>query len=328
MKFVTGYAASPLALKYLPSYSNILLHRHRGVARLPALLHSAGAHRAAGFLHSCAGVHHRFPDVPLAAAPPCLACAPAGHILRRQIAVECRMPLLCQLRLHRGKIVIPCQHPAVRAIRALACPHRPRGDRRLILMLLFAPPPYDTVAARRHHLRRKRTVFRRMPLCFDGRMARLQIVFSCEYRFALAHRAAAPVRAVSNARAPFVSPFAPPPHPARCVRGHVPRRKRTVFSLFHSAAISGNNASRSFVPFRIVRPAHAGHPVFCTPARDLTIACHAWPQVLHCHHTFVCELGEIASGRSGAFFSAIHSAALRNTSPQLCVLRQHRITDI
>ena len=126
--------------------------------------HPSGADGAAAPLRARTGIDDRLPDVAQRAAPPDLSVAAGRHHLRRQAAVERRVPLRRHDRLPCRKVVEPGEDLAPRAVGAVVPPHGPRRDDRQIAVAQRAPPPHLAVAGGRDRLRRQRAVFRRIPL--------------------------------------------------------------------------------------------------------------------------------------------------------------------
>lgn len=121
------FIVSPTLLSFLSSLSISNARRALFVCRVapPLSFYPSRANRAAAPLRPRPGVHHRAPDMPLAALPPDFSPASAGHVLRRERRVQFRVPLRRDLRLQRRKVIEPSHHPPARAIGAAILPRCP-----------------------------------------------------------------------------------------------------------------------------------------------------------------------------------------------------------
>ena len=106
---------------------------------------------------------HSAVGVSLFALPPDAPVGVWGYGLRRQAAVFLRVPLRCQLRKDRRKIVFAGDHFPTGANRTF-CPVPYSGNGRCLpAVAFFTPPPYFPVCSRQYLLGGQRRVFFRVP---------------------------------------------------------------------------------------------------------------------------------------------------------------------
>ena len=109
--------------------------------------------RTAGF-QPCTSARGRFPRMPLLTLPPDLSVAVGQHSLRRQSVILFRMPLLCQFRKYRGKVILSWDDHLSCTYRATFISRCSGSDARKPLMSLFALPPNFTQCTGKNLFRR------------------------------------------------------------------------------------------------------------------------------------------------------------------------------
>lgn len=193
-----------------------------------ALAQLSGADGTAAFLTAGAGEYGRFPDVPVAAAPPDLFMAAQRYHLWRQLAVQRIVPLGGGLRLKRRQIVEARQNAPSGAVGAAHAAGRPGSNDRLPFMAQGTTPPDLPVAVSRHLIRRQLTVACRVPFLRQRREHGGQIRLSRHSRPSAANGTAIATAAAADAGPPGVPLFTAPPGVPSAARQHMLRRQRPI----------------------------------------------------------------------------------------------------
>lgn len=176
-----------------------------------------------------AAVDDGLPFVACAAAPPDALSAAWGDVLRGQAAVFSGMPFFGDGGFQRGEVVEPCQHFLIGTVGAAAAALGAAGDDGLVVMALFAAPPDFAIAGWGDVFRRKRAIFRGVPLARDVGVLTGQIVITWNNDFSCTDGAAAAGDAADNAGLVVVAFLALPPDFAPCAGHHVRRSEGTIF---------------------------------------------------------------------------------------------------
>lgn len=124
--------------------------------------HVIGTDRTTGILPNT-GLDRRLPTVALFTKPPDLFIVAGADLCRLQASIFCWMPLLCQIWMRGGKIVVARQNYPVRADRATAA-LQSRRQRRLPCMAFATTPPDLSMALGADIHGRQRRVFLFIPL--------------------------------------------------------------------------------------------------------------------------------------------------------------------
>ena len=124
--------------------AGMLLRGERTIA--PWALPPSGAHGTAAFFPTGAGIHRRFPDMPLVTDPPRLVAAAHQDLVRGEGDIEAGVPAGGHLGFQGGQIVEAGEHPPSRTVGTAAALGRPGGDGGLIHMPQGAAPPDLPVA--------------------------------------------------------------------------------------------------------------------------------------------------------------------------------------
>lgn len=189
-RFIPSFQAAPFPLFRLPRYC-----RFCGSGQIA--VHCRGFHfsrtgRTAASLCSRPGEDRGFPLIPASAAlPPDLLRASAGHVLRSQSSILCRMPFCRNTGQLGGKVVKAWQNLSVRAVGTSASSCCSGLDGCLVFVPFFADPPRTAVALRRYGFGSHDSVFRRMPLCSQLRVMAGKVVHTGNNFLSSAHRTAA-----------------------------------------------------------------------------------------------------------------------------------------
>ena len=122
--------------------------------------------------------------------PPDPPAAAGRHLLRREAAVTCWVPLRGNDRLYGREVVEAGQDLAVGAKRTIASAPHAVGDGGGVGMSIFAAPPHAAVGARKHRLRRQSSVFRSVPLGGKQRVLGGEVVFAGDDRLSSTGRTA------------------------------------------------------------------------------------------------------------------------------------------
>lgn len=122
--------------------------------------------------------------------PPDPPAAAGRHLLRREAAVTCWVPLRGNDRLYGREVVEAGQDLAVGAKRTIAFPVHTVGDNRTEGMPLVTEPPHAAIGICAHRLRRQRTVLFPIPLFSKLRMQRSEIIESGQDLLSRAERTA------------------------------------------------------------------------------------------------------------------------------------------
>ncbi len=187
------------------------------------------AYRTAGLILAGAGIDNSLPDMIFRADPPDLFCAARRDLLRRQCAIELRMPLSGNGRKLAGQIIVSNQHFTVSTIGTAAILRRPGRHGHAKRVSLFASPPKYTVAVRCHISSCQRLIFLPIPLgCHHGK-PRQKVILSRQNGLSRTDRtapAADPRRHRCTPNMPF---FAQPPNFFQCTCQDLFRRDAAVF---------------------------------------------------------------------------------------------------
>ena len=176
-----------------------------------------------------AAVDDGLPFVACAAAPPHAFSAAWGDVLRREGTVFGGVPFFGDGGFQRGKVVKPCQHFLIGAVGAAAAALDAAGDNGLIVVALFAAPPHFAIAGWGDVFRRKRAIFRGVPLARDVGVLTGQIVVTWNNDFSCTDGAAAAVDPAGNAGLVVVALVALPPNFAPGTGHHVRWGEATIF---------------------------------------------------------------------------------------------------
>ena len=199
------------------------------VPRAPLAAGVAAAHWTATLLAAGAAVDDGLPGVACAALPPHASPAARGDILRREGAVEGRVPLAGDGWVEGGEVVVADKHFFIGTVGASAAAHGAAGDDRLVIVAFFAAPPHLFVAGWGNFVWRKCAVFGRVPLGGNSWIKRSQVVEPCQHFLAGADWAAAAVDTAGNAGLVVVTFLTAPPHFATGARHHVRRGEGAIF---------------------------------------------------------------------------------------------------
>lgn len=116
------------------------------IPRAPLAAGVAAAHWTATLLAAGTAVDDGLPGVTCAALPPHAPPAARGDILRRESAVEGRVPFFGDGWVEGGEVVVADKHFFIGTVRASAAAHGAAGDDRLVVVAFFAAPPDFFVA--------------------------------------------------------------------------------------------------------------------------------------------------------------------------------------
>ena len=199
------------------------------IPRAPLAAGVAAAHWAATLLGASAAVDDGLPGVPCAALPPHASPAARGNILRREGAIEGRVPLASDGWVESGKVVVTDEHFFIGTVRASAATHGAAGDDRLVVVVFFAAPPYFFIGRWGYLCRYKASVFIRVPLGGNVRIESGEIVEPRQHFFASVDRTATAVDTAGNAGLVIMTFLATPPHFATGTWHHVGRSESAVF---------------------------------------------------------------------------------------------------
>lgn len=122
--------------------------------------------------------------------PPDPPAAAGRHLLRREAAVTCWVPLRGNDRLYGREVVEAGQDLAVGAVRAIAPLIHTVGDDRTEGMALVTEPPHAAIGICAHRLRRQRAVLFPVPLDRKPWMQRSEIIKSGQDLLSRAERTA------------------------------------------------------------------------------------------------------------------------------------------
>ena len=128
------------------------------------------ANGAAAMLYSRARIDARAPDVALRALPPNGLAAPGCHHLRRQLAVERRVPFPRHVGRDGRKVVEADEDLSARTVGAALLPRCAERNAHGKGVAAGAAPPCHRGAAGRNVVRRFAAVFLRVPLLQQGFM--------------------------------------------------------------------------------------------------------------------------------------------------------------
>ena len=188
------------------------------------------ANWAAAALRTSAAIHHSLPAVPFCTLPPHFFSASRQHLVRRQCAIQCWMPLTGNLWINGGKIIKARQHFLIGAIGASAATLCSTGHDRLISMALVTDPPHLAIARWCNMLRPQRAIFCWVPLPRDLRKLACKVIFTGNDFLSSAYRTAASRHTRSNRCLPFVTLRTAPPHLAFGARDNIFWCQHAVFS--------------------------------------------------------------------------------------------------
>lgn len=189
----------------------------------------AAAHWAATLLGAGAAVDDGLPGVACAALPPHTPPAARGDVLRRESAVEGRVPLTGDGWVEGGEVVVADKHFFIGTVGTSAAAHGAAGDHGLVVVAFFAAPPDFFVAGWGDFVWRERAIFGGVPLGGNGWIKRSQIVESCQHFLASTDGAAAAVDAAGNAGLVVMAFLTAPPHFAAGAGHHVGRSESAIF---------------------------------------------------------------------------------------------------
>ena len=190
---------------------------------------AAAADGAATALTAGAAVDDGLPGMPLAALPPDTFAAAGGHVLRRKLPIQSRMPFFGNFGILGGKVVETWQHFTSGTIRAAVAALGAAGNHGLVVMTQWTAPPNFAIAGRCDLCRPQRPVFCRVPfLGNDGELAG-KVVLAGDNDFSSTDGTTAAIDAAGYAGLPFVAFGALPPDFAARAGDDVCRCKGTVF---------------------------------------------------------------------------------------------------
>ena len=161
------------------------------------------------------------------ADPPDLFLCPRQNVLRGQLAVARRVPFLCQLRVHRRKVVLSNENLPPGADRT-AAPGSAGMDACAPAVSFFAAPPDGSMTSGTDVRRNKRHIFLIIPLPRQLRRLRGEVVEAHHNLPPCAVGAAGAVASGIDRRLPFVPVFAPPPCGFVTAIGDCLRRERQI----------------------------------------------------------------------------------------------------
>ena len=150
--------------------------------------------------------------MPLTAAPPHTFMASGGHHFRRQIAIQCVMPLSGGIRVERRQIIEAGQHFLSTAIGTGGTVEYPGRYRCLPGMSQLTPPPHFFIAVRRYCRRCQCTVFCHVPLRGKLGIEAAQVVEALLRLMPGADGAATATGTADDTGVPDVSVLAAPPY--------------------------------------------------------------------------------------------------------------------
>lgn len=176
-----------------------------------------------------AAVDDSLPFMACAAAPPDALSAAGGDVLRGEGAIFGGVPFFGDGGFQRGEVVEPCQHFLIGTVGAAAAALGAAGDDGLVVVAPLAAPPHFAIAGWSGVFRRKRAIFRGVPLARDVGILTGQIVVTWNNDFSCTDGAAAAVDAAGNAGLVVVAFLALPPDFAAGAGNNVCRREGTVF---------------------------------------------------------------------------------------------------
>lgn len=219
----------------MPSFKSLCVVSNRippfkvFIPRAPLAAGVAAAHWAATLLGAGAAVDDGLPGVACAALPPHTPPAARGDVLRREGAVEGRVPLAGDGWVEGGEVVVADKHFFIGTVGASAAAHGAAGDDCLVVVAFFTAPPDFFVAGWGDFVWRECAVFAGMPLSGNGWIKRSQVVKPCQHFLASADGAAAAVDAAGNAGLVVMAFLTVPPHFAAGAGHHVRRRESAIF---------------------------------------------------------------------------------------------------
>lgn len=110
--------------------------------------------------------------------PPDCSIGADRNLFWPKVPVLRGIPLSCQLRIHRGKVVVARNNLPSGTNRAAAAATAPGANRRLPFMAFLAPPPNTFTGSRADILRCQRRILFRVPLRRQQRVRGEEICFS------------------------------------------------------------------------------------------------------------------------------------------------------
>lgn len=176
-----------------------------------------------------AAVDDSLPFMACAAAPPDTFSTAGSDVLRREGTVFGGVPFFGDGGLQRGKVVKPCQHFLIGAVRTAAAALGAAGDNCLIVMALFAAPPDFAIAGWGDVFRREGAVFCWVPLTRNVRVLTGQIVITWNNDFSCTNGAAAAIDTAGNAGLVVVAFLALPPDFAAGAGNDIGWRQSAIF---------------------------------------------------------------------------------------------------
>ena len=163
----------------------------------------------------------------MSADPPDLFLCPRQNVLRGQFAVARRVPFLCQLRIHRRKVVLSNENLPPGADRT-AAPGSTGMNACAPAVSFFAAPPDGSMTSGADVRRNERRIFPVVPLPRQLRMLCRQIVEANQHLSPRAVGAAGAGASCIDRSLPFVSVFTPPPGRSVTAVGNRLRRERQI----------------------------------------------------------------------------------------------------
>ena len=178
---------------------------------LRVLLCFSGTHGASAFLLAGSGIDGCFPNMSFAATPPNPSVTSRRYHFWCQRAIQCIVPLGCNFRVDRCKIVKARQDAPSCAVWAPGVFYSSCSNDGLPFMAKCTSPP-DLPAAEGSDLIRSQTsVALRIPLCGDVWKERRQIILAGHHGLPSANRASRASASAQNACPPRMASIAFPP---------------------------------------------------------------------------------------------------------------------
>lgn len=178
---------------------------------LRVLLCFSGTHGTSAFLLTGSGVDSSFPNMSFAAFPPHALVAPRCYPFWCQRAIQRIVPLSCNFRVERCKIVETSQNAPSCAVWAAGVLYSSCSNNGLPFMPKCALPPDLSVAEGSNLIRSQASVAFRVPLCGDVRKERRQIILAGHHGLPRANRASRAPASAQNTCPPRMTFIAFPP---------------------------------------------------------------------------------------------------------------------